>query len=146
MSNARACLSTARRRIHLVPFIITIPPKERDKNLFEKLKPEWPGILQWAVDGCLEWNEIGLAPPKAVRDASDEYFTEEDALARWIDEECVTGKTNGAPAPIYGDDGKPGPRPTTNGPVPGSPSRKGSMIAASPPAKANTCAAIPAST
>ena len=26
-----------RRRIHLVPFIVTIPPNERDKELFEKL-------------------------------------------------------------------------------------------------------------
>jgi putative DNA primase/helicase len=81
-----------RRRIHLVPFTVTIPPEERDKELFEKLKPEWPGILQWAIDGCLEWNEIGLAPPPAVRAATDEYLAEEDALARWIDEECTTGK------------------------------------------------------
>jgi P4 family phage/plasmid primase-like protien len=80
-----------RRRIHLVPFIVTIPSDERDKELFEKLKPEWPGILRWAVEGCLEWQKIGLAPPPTIIAATDEYLVEEDALARWIEECCVTG-------------------------------------------------------
>jgi putative DNA primase/helicase len=81
-----------RRRIHLVPFTVTIPTEERDKDLFEKLKPEWPGILQWSTDGYLEWKKDGLAPPAAVRNATDKYLADEDALARWIEEECVTGK------------------------------------------------------
>jgi putative DNA primase/helicase len=81
-----------RRRIHLVPFIVTIPPEERERELLEKLKPEWPGILQWAVAGCLEWQKIGLAPPPAVGEATKEYLAEEDALARWIEECCDTGK------------------------------------------------------
>jgi putative DNA primase/helicase len=44
-----------RRRIHLVPFTVTIPAEERDPNLTEELKTEWPGILQWAIRGCLAW-------------------------------------------------------------------------------------------
>jgi P4 family phage/plasmid primase-like protien len=81
-----------RRRIHLVPFVVTIPPEERDKELFDRLKPEWPGILRWAVVGCLELQKIGLAPPPAIVAATNEYLDEEDALARWIDECCDTGK------------------------------------------------------
>jgi putative DNA primase/helicase len=81
-----------RRRIHLVPFTVTIPPAERDKNLFDKLKTEWPGILQWAVEGSLAWRKAGLAPPHAVTAATDEYLAEEDAVARWIDECCNTSK------------------------------------------------------
>jgi P4 family phage/plasmid primase-like protien len=81
-----------RRRIHLVPFTVTIPPAERDKDLSTKLRPEWSGILQWAVDGYLEWQKIGLAPPLAVTSATDEYLAEEDALARWIEECCNMGK------------------------------------------------------
>jgi putative DNA primase/helicase len=34
-----------RRRLHLVPFTVQITPEERDPNLAEKLKAEWPGIL-----------------------------------------------------------------------------------------------------
>jgi P4 family phage/plasmid primase-like protien len=81
-----------RRRIHLVPFTVTIPEAERDLGLPDKLKAEWPSILQWAIDGCTEWQRIGLAPPQGVLDATAEYFTEEDALARWIDECCRTGR------------------------------------------------------
>jgi putative DNA primase/helicase len=81
-----------KRRIHLVPFTITIPPEDRDKQLFEKLKPEWPGILTWAVKGCLEWNRIGLAPPSAVTGATDKYLADEDSFARWVEEKCITGK------------------------------------------------------
>ena len=81
-----------RRRMHLVPFTVTIPPEERDPLLAEKLKPEWPGILQWAIDGCFEWQRIGLAPPAAVRTASESYFAEEDVLGTWIDECCAIDK------------------------------------------------------
>jgi putative DNA primase/helicase len=49
-----------RRRFHLIPFAVTIPPEERDAELAEKLKAERPGILQWLVEGCLEWQIEGL--------------------------------------------------------------------------------------
>lgn len=81
-----------RRRIHLVPFTVTIPPEERDKDLPEKLRPEWPAILQWAIDGCMDWRDIGLAPPEAVVKATEKYLADEDTIAQWINEECVTGK------------------------------------------------------
>jgi putative DNA primase/helicase len=42
-----------RRRFHMIPFSVTIPPDRRDGQLSEKLKAEWPGILQWIVEGCL---------------------------------------------------------------------------------------------
>jgi putative DNA primase/helicase len=32
-----------RRRFHLIPFAVTIAPEERDAELAEKLKAEWPG-------------------------------------------------------------------------------------------------------
>ena len=77
-----------RRRFHLIPFNVTIPPEERDPHLAEKLKAEWPGILAWAVQGCLDWRERGLDPPAAVRDATDEYLQAEDSFAAWM-EECT---------------------------------------------------------
>lgn len=42
-----------KRRFNLVPFAVTIPENERDPELQEKLKAEWPGILQWAIEGVL---------------------------------------------------------------------------------------------
>lgn len=80
-----------RRRFHLVPFQVTIPPEERDLDLGEKLRAEWPGILRWAVEGSIAWHRDGLNPPSAVRDATAEYLASEDHVARWIDETCVLG-------------------------------------------------------
>src|SRR3982074_787110 len=77
-----------RRRLHLIPFTVTIPTERRYKDLFEKLKPEWPGILQWMIDGCLAWRRLGLNAPGVVRDATEAYLAAEDALALWLDECC----------------------------------------------------------
>jgi putative DNA primase/helicase len=75
-----------RRRFHLVPFTVTIPPEERDETLGDQLKAEWPGILAWMIKGCLEWQSQRLAPPAIVRDATAAYLEAEDALAAWIEE------------------------------------------------------------
>ena len=80
-----------RRRLHLIPFLVTIPPEKRDNELKAKLKDEGPGILQWLIEGCLEYQRIGLAPPASVVDATDEYFKNEDNIANWIDERCEVG-------------------------------------------------------
>lgn len=81
-----------RRRFHLVPFTVTIPEAERDLDLPEKLKAEWSGILSWMIEGCLAWQRLGLAPPAAVKAATEAYLDEEDALARWLEECCITGR------------------------------------------------------
>ncbi|MBI4395445.1 MAG: bifunctional DNA primase/polymerase [Elusimicrobia bacterium] len=78
-----------RRRLHLIPFTVTIPPEKRDKALTERLLEERNGILKWAVEGCLEWQRIGLKPPASVVEATEEYFESQDALGRWMEEECV---------------------------------------------------------
>jgi putative DNA primase/helicase len=75
-----------RRRLLLVPFTVQIPLAERDKNLPDKLRTEWPAILRWMIDGCLDWQRIGLAPPKIVLNATEEYFAEQDTLQQWIDD------------------------------------------------------------
>jgi putative DNA primase/helicase len=76
------------RRFHLIPFTVTIPAEERDPHLKEKLRLEWPGILGWAIRGCLDWQRIGLSPPKAVTAATAAYLEAEDALAAWLDDCC----------------------------------------------------------
>jgi putative DNA primase/helicase len=77
-----------RRRFNLIPFTVTIPPQERDVQLVDKLKVEWPGILAWMIQGCLNWQAQGLKPPRAVLDATEAYLSAEDAIAEWIDEKC----------------------------------------------------------
>jgi putative DNA primase/helicase len=67
-----------RWRLHLIPFTVTIPAEERDRELPEKLKTEWPAILRWAIDGCLMWQRDGLNPPAKVVDATKNYLAAED--------------------------------------------------------------------
>jgi putative DNA primase/helicase len=80
------------RRIQLVPFTETIPPDEQDKSLPEKLRAELPGILAWAVEGCLEWQLDGLQAPEEVLQATGEYRSEMDVVGTFLDECCVLGE------------------------------------------------------
>ena len=75
-----------RRRLLLVPFTVQIPPAERDPELIQKLEAEWPAILRWCIEGCLEWQCMGLEPPAIVRDATDAYFADQDTLQQWLDD------------------------------------------------------------
>ena len=78
-----------RRRLHLIPFTVTIPDEEQDQELEEKLKAEWPAILRWCIDGCLDWQCQKLNPPESVTAATTNYLDAEDAVSLWI-EECCT--------------------------------------------------------
>ena len=78
-----------RRRMHIVPWIVTIPADQRDPMLGDKLKAEYPAILQWMIQGCLKWQQQGLNPPEAVLRATEEYLEEEDSLRLWLDENCI---------------------------------------------------------
>lgn len=80
------------RRIRLMPFSVIIPEKERDKTLTEKLRAELPGILAWAVRGCLDWQKNGMDTPSDVLAATEGYRSEQDVLGAFFDECCVIGE------------------------------------------------------
>jgi putative DNA primase/helicase len=77
-----------RRRFNLIPFTVTIPSEKRDTELGEKLKAERGAILQWMIDGCLAWQEQGLAPPEAVTAATAAYLAEQNVFSDWVGECC----------------------------------------------------------
>lgn len=81
------------RRIKLIPFQVTIPESERDNRLPEKLRTEFPGILRWAVEGCMLWQQEELGQPPEVEDAVKEYRTEMDVLAKFLTDCCVVNPT-----------------------------------------------------
>jgi putative DNA primase/helicase len=80
-----------RRRLQLVPFTVAIPAEERDKELTEKLHPEWGRILQWMIDGGLAWQKQELNPPAIVLDATEQYIAAEDGMGQWLEERCQHG-------------------------------------------------------
>jgi putative DNA primase/helicase len=78
-----------RQRFNLVPFTVTIQPDRRDPQLREKLQAEWPEILAWMIQGCLDWQQHGLNPPDAVTAATNAYLEAQDAMTSWIDDDCL---------------------------------------------------------
>lgn len=85
-----------KRRMHIVPFTVTIPEEERDKHLADKLKEEWPQILNWMIEGHAAWKDYGLAPPEEVRRATEKYLISNDTLGAWLDDRCErTGSSEG---------------------------------------------------
>ena len=86
------------RRVRLIPFNWTVSTEKRDNGLPARLDAEMPGILAWAVRGCLAWQEEGLAPPEIVQAATAEYRTEQDMLGAFIDECCVVRPEITAPS------------------------------------------------
>jgi P4 family phage/plasmid primase-like protien len=81
------------RRILLIPFSSTVPKNEQDRSLPEKLREELPGILAWAVRGCIEWQTEGLGVPDEVRATTESYRAEEDILFGFIENCCVVHPT-----------------------------------------------------
>ena len=79
------------RRIRKIPFDVRIADEDQDKLLGEKLLTELPGILRWAVAGCLQWQKHGLETPDAVVKATVEYRSSQDVLADFLDECTVEG-------------------------------------------------------
>ncbi len=78
-------------RLHPIPFTVTIPKDQIDKELPDKLLGEAEGILAWAVEGARLWYAEGLAKPTEVEAAKDKWREDMDQLGRFIDERCVTG-------------------------------------------------------
>jgi putative DNA primase/helicase len=73
------------RRVRVIPLDIKIP----SPKLPEKLRVEWPGILAWAVRGCLNWQADGLAQPKVVRSATKGWHREMDHLKKFVAEQLI---------------------------------------------------------
>lgn len=76
-----------RRRLHLVPF--DKKPDAPDHTLKDRLRDEFPQILQWVIEGAEWWIREGLLAPECVRQATDEYFREEDVFRLWFDDCCA---------------------------------------------------------
>jgi len=82
------------RRIILIPFDVRFSGDKKDKGLARKLRGELPGILNWAVEGCLEWQDKGLKTPQVILDATKDYQTEMDRINSWMQDCCIDKASN----------------------------------------------------
>ena len=84
------------RRIRLIPFNVQFSDSglhRKDPGMEAKLTAELPGILAWAVRGCLDWQREGLRPPTAVTVATEGYRADMDTLAAFLNECCTINPT-----------------------------------------------------
>lgn len=80
-----------KRRVKMIPFTVRVPDDEVDRHLPEKLRAEFPGILAWAVRGCVAWQATGLGSAAAVRKATEAYWVDMDSFQGFLDDRCVVG-------------------------------------------------------
>lgn len=75
-------------RVQLCDWLYRIPKEDRIPHLTEQLKTEWPGILNWLLEGCRKWQEEGflLEPPESIKTATQEYRESSDILGDFVDE------------------------------------------------------------
>ena len=77
-------------RPRLIPFNARFTGTADDKTLPDQLRQELPGILRWAVRGCLSWQINALVTPAAVRQATDDYREEMDVIGNFFADRCVS--------------------------------------------------------
>jgi len=80
------------RRMRVIPFNQNFSKDKADKDLLSTLKKEAPGILAWAVEGCLAWQREGLGVPQAIADATSSYKEESDEVGEFIEDLCIVQK------------------------------------------------------
>jgi putative DNA primase/helicase len=81
-----------RRRMYLVPFEFEVADENIIGDLREILmEKEAGGILQWAIQGCLDWQHNALGAPDKVRMTTDQYFEDEDRIGSFFLECCESG-------------------------------------------------------
>lgn len=76
-------------RLRIIPFH-TIPPVI-DTHLPTTLKKEYEGILVWMVQGFQDYLRNELPQPPEVHNMKSSYRVDQDAVARFVAEECSVG-------------------------------------------------------
>jgi putative DNA primase/helicase len=95
----RSVTEALKARLLIVPFKQCFTGRE-DPLLPEKLKTEAGAVLQWLIEGHLEWIRLGrkLPPCAAVAAETEEYFSAQATVDMWISECCEFVKADTRPA------------------------------------------------
>lgn len=89
------------RRIRVARFEARFDENKRDVHLLEKLMGEASGILNWMIQGCMEWQEQGLATPYSIDAATLEYRDSLDVVGQFIEQCCTTAAADPENARAY---------------------------------------------
>lgn len=73
------------RRFIIIPWDIIIPNEEMTGDLPDILATEFPGILNWCLAGCRDWQANRLFIPESCRLATEDFREDSDTFADFID-------------------------------------------------------------
>lgn len=76
------------RRLKVIPFNQKYLGENRDTHLEQKLEAELPGILNWLLEGLMEYRAKGLMEPETVTERTKAYRAENDIVQLWV-ESCL---------------------------------------------------------
>lgn len=73
------------RRMVPVHFGVRIPPRRQIADLDRRIiASELPGVLNWAVEGCLAWQSSGLRIPDSIERERRSYRESTDIIGQWL--------------------------------------------------------------
>ena len=78
------------RRIFLIPFLRKFAEKDKDLDMPEKLKAEYPQILGWCIKGYIKYCENGrrIQMPECLSRSLKGYREDMDVVARFLNKVC----------------------------------------------------------
>lgn len=84
------------RRFNLIGWNVQIPRERQDSTLPARLQQEFPGILNWLIQGSTEQIALGLRPPSSIMAATTQFRSESDTFGDFlstmtvVDDQTVT--------------------------------------------------------
>lgn len=101
MLHLRSADAGLKRRLHLLEYqdAFIVSDEERDNTFKERLKAEYPAILHSMIRAAQRYIEAGgLGKPERISRAVEDYATNEDTLAQWLEECTEPGQNSRAVA------------------------------------------------
>jgi putative DNA primase/helicase len=83
--------SATARRLLVIDFPKVIDPKDDDGTLSEKMKAEAPGIMNWLLQGYLEFCEGGIQIPVSVQAETDATVRDHNQVLQFVEDRCTQG-------------------------------------------------------
>ena len=73
------------RRLRLVPWRLSVPEEQRDRDLPRKLSASGEAVLRWAIDGCRDYLAAGRLPAcHCIDSGTRAYRMEQDMVGAWL--------------------------------------------------------------
>lgn len=80
------------RRLCCIPFFHQVSDDDKNDYLREKILNELPGVLNWALQGCLDWQRVGLQIPESVKKATAQLRDDMNSLRTFLKDRCLIAR------------------------------------------------------